>query len=731
MGWRRPGDPLRPDVPNPRFMSGTRCVRARPKTQRIGPLAPAFLAVCMLVSLVTPASAIEAVPELAPHFAALPGLQRNIAMIERTRALIGTDGLAGAVEAVAENSGVSLLDGPSTGASHDADSLAPTLAQPVGELLTAIDSADRVVAQAGPSHITFLKHEPISASQPLNASHITDQVMGSLIGRHRHGGMSSSSAIHTLSAGYIIASAIDDALPRLQALAHDVEGTGPAACDVLDQLPRLCIGGSDKNVYSEDAELLIDLGGDDLYKNSAGGANAETGNGLSESVVIDVGGKDRYQAVLPQSNGNRVVQGAGADNGVGFLVDGAGNDTYTVIDKPKLTAPDSLGAVGQGAAMGGFGMLADLGGNDSYRITSIGPGGTQGAYGQGLGSSGAGILIDGAGDDAYQLVSRPTPLEDQNKFPHPRGASAVGMGAALQGAGLLFDGGGADTTKLLAASVVDRKYASATLEAAGAVAEGLGAGVVGVGMALFGDGKTRHSVLADTRIPTYDREAGPGSLGLAMGAGLEGAGIIDDLGGDDSYKIDATARGSELGLGFTVGMGAGNTGAGLVRDLGGNDRYSANAFAEEQGTGIAITIAQGAALAGGGFLEDLQGDDVYDAVAKAITINPVQLEGLGALGYAQGASLQGAAGLLDGGGKDKYTTKNVYMIGGTNTSLSNAASSAQASVDTGVALFFDLNDSGGDKFVVFPDDAACSGKRGKEEWKDCGQVYGYGRNPNA
>src|SRR5207245_3444341 len=102
-----------------------------------------------------------------------------------------------------------------------------------------------------------------------------------------------------------------------------------APCSVVDEPPALCIGGSGNSTYNKDYALLIDLGGDDLYTNSAGGADPGvpvngTGSGLPVSIVLDLGGNDRYDPVLTPG-GSRVVEGSAYFGGIGMLVDAAGD----------------------------------------------------------------------------------------------------------------------------------------------------------------------------------------------------------------------------------------------------------------------------------------------------------------------------------------------------------------------------------------------------------------------
>jgi hypothetical protein len=133
----------------------------------------------------------------------------------------------------------------------------------------------------------------------------------------------------------------------------------------------IVIGGEGPNTYELDGRfaLVIDLGGDDLYRGFIG-ASADERHG--NSVVIDLAGNDRYEgAPLGLATGRL---------GVGILFDRAGNDVYAL----------RLGSGGTG--FGGVGILFDAEGDDVYTGERM----TQGAAIGGLG-----LLIDGSGHDRY------------------------------------------------------------------------------------------------------------------------------------------------------------------------------------------------------------------------------------------------------------------------------------------------------------------------------------------
>jgi len=66
------------------------------------------------------------------------------------------------------------------------------------------------------------------------------------------------------------------------------QNRGPVLYEAMTPMGKVLVGGSGPNVYGEDAALILDLGGDDLYLNNAGG----TRPGIPVALVIDWGGSD-------------------------------------------------------------------------------------------------------------------------------------------------------------------------------------------------------------------------------------------------------------------------------------------------------------------------------------------------------------------------------------------------------------------------------------------------------
>ncbi len=161
----------------------------------------------------------------------------------------------------------------------------------------------------------------------------------------------------------------------------------------------IIIGGPGPNTYEIDkgVGLIIDMGGDDLYRGMiAASASEDQGN----AVVIDLKGDDTYTGdpfglatgrlgvgLLIDHDGDDVYQldigsGGAGFGGLGILLDSKGNDIYM---GNRLT---------QGAAIGGLGLLLDGAGNDRY---------TSHGFALGFGGPlGVGAIIDIAGQDYYQ-----------------------------------------------------------------------------------------------------------------------------------------------------------------------------------------------------------------------------------------------------------------------------------------------------------------------------------------
>ena len=131
--------------------------------------------------------------------------------------------------------------------------------------------------------------------------------------------------------------------PPLQTVPPGITGEVVFAEDTTYGL--IVIGGTGPNTYEMDGRfaLIIDLGGDDLYRGIIGASSSEE---RGNAAVIDLGGNDTYL-------GDRLGLATGC-LGVGLVIDQAGNDHYHL----------SEGSGGAGFA--GLGILLDITGDDTY-----------------------------------------------------------------------------------------------------------------------------------------------------------------------------------------------------------------------------------------------------------------------------------------------------------------------------------------------------------------------------
>ncbi|MCF8721756.1 hypothetical protein [Nitrospina gracilis] len=354
----------------------------------------------------------------------------------------------------------------------------------------------------------------------------------------------------------------------------------------------IVIGDGQSNVYSDDADVIIDLGGNDRYLNTAGASHV----GRRNMVMIDFAGDDLY---LSRGWGR---QGAGL-LGAGFLLDLGGNDHY-VADH-----------FSQGAGFLGIGVLVDTGGQDRYQCH---------VFCQGAGFLGIGILADAGGDDAFSN-------------------SIYGQGlGATGGYGLLVDADGQDR---YTSGGLFADYSEPIL-AFRSMSQGVGLGYdrwdsliqVSGGVGILSDQNGNDTYVADYFAQGTGQTYGLGILHdgngddrylagrYAQGAGFrQGAGLLLDSGGDDDYLSHA---------GVSQGVGH-ETGVGMLIDRAGDDRYTSSLLSQGAGNGDGI-----------GMLVDTAGDDEYacrDLGQGFGLFDPVA--GQGSFGF-----------LFDtGGGADRYS----------------------------------------------------------------------------
>ena len=377
-------------------------------------------------------------------------------------------------------------------------------------------------------------------------------------------------------------------------------------------------GSGNDTIPGDDALLIVDLGGDDLYTGPCAASTATRPIGL----VLDMAGNDRYES-------DRPAQGAGIC-GVGILVDDAGDDVYRAV------------RYAQGMGQFGFGLCADLGGKDDYFLEF---------GGQGCGYFGIGLLFDVAGDDQYKLYG-----------------DGQGLGG-VSGVGVLADRSGNDRYEAVRQNSVTKRpsYHSPDLDVCVSNAQGCGLGrrgdgadghswAGGVGALLDGDGDDYYT-----------------SGNWAMGTGYWfGIGILHDRAGNDEYR--GVCYTQATGAHFCIGVLIDEAGddkhlaeenqhsslawahdftISILLDAEGNDLYSTGVG------GISYSINRSISM-----LFDLAGDDVYetDVERREKEKNGMQP---GFAKNAEGFRARGGVGtyfadttslglFLDVGGKDKY-----------------------------------------------------------------------------
>lgn len=300
---------------------------------------------------------------------------------------------------------------------------------------------------------------------------------------------------------------------------------------------------------------VVDLGGDDTYRDCGGGL-------LACGLVVDLAGNDRYL-------GGDFTEG-GACFGASLLVDVAGDDRY------------EAGQCSQGAGVFGIGMLFDLAGRDAYRGDR---------FVQGFGGvRGLGALSDVEGNDTYYAGGK---FSHAPLLPENFQSLSQGFGFGLRGAntsggvGVLCDHAGNDI------------YSAEVFGQGASYWFSLGVLVDSAGhdkydLYQYGQGAGIH-LSAGVLFDRAGNDAYSCNNGVAQGCGHDWAsGMLWDLAGDDYYQ----------GSGMTQG-GANANGIGILIDRAGADAYSGN-HPEVEGWSFASRDTIGL-----GLMLDLGGKDKY------------------------------------------------------------------------------------------------------------------------
>ncbi|MDQ7780133.1 MAG: hypothetical protein RDV41_10550, partial [Planctomycetota bacterium] len=368
----------------------------------------------------------------------------------------------------------------------------------------------------------------------------------------------------------------------------------------------LVVAGCGDDTHKTDAALIIDLGGNDVYANNAGGCRSMKERA---ALCIDHSGDDQYSA--PDQ---LCVQGFGFC-GVGMLIDLGGNDRY--ISKH----------FSQGAGIMGVGVLHDAAGDDSYICN---------AFCQGAGAFGLGALLDSAGEDFYECAT-------------------LGQGAGMTlGLGVISDLAGDDRYY---ACVTGKKDALNNLPGysqGGGVsfrqlpAERSLTPYGGVGLLVDSEGNDRY------------RAGGWNSQG---GSYIMSLGALVDMSGNDHYS-GGTAQGSGIHItnaifidkdgndiyegGFRAGGSGSDRSPGFFIDYRGNDIY--NSSTASYGTsckpfGLSIFV-------------DYEGSDKYVSKRPKGPIVMNDWDSFGGIWPESEPHMWPYAICLDLGGKDDYEVRN-------------------------------------------------------------------------
>lgn len=313
---------------------------------------------------------------------------------------------------------------------------------------------------------------------------------------------------------------------------------------------RIAIGTEGKNIYNGHFDLIIDIGGDDVYNMSN---EILTGNNFQ--CIMDFAGNDFYNTYSDFGL-------AGAVFSTSMIFDKAGNDIYK-------SQRGSLGA-----AIGGIGLLYDEAGDDIYEGNS---------FSQGAACFGIGLLYDKNGNDTYIANTC---------------SQAFGM---TQGIGSIIDEKGNDSYLISPRSLDIGRYEDHYVS----MCQGYGLGLRpyyagGIGLLLDCEGNDIYNTDIFGQGGGYwyalgmliDKKGNDKYNGYqySQGAGIHLAvGLLQDDEGWDFYQSNGVSQGCGHDYGF-----------GMLLDQKGNDNYSA------------YSLSQGAGNANGiGLFIDTEGRDGY------------------------------------------------------------------------------------------------------------------------
>lgn len=408
----------------------------------------------------------------------------------------------------------------------------------------------------------------------------------------------------------LIAGAVDDAIAAFtpQAPPAQAQALAPARAPAQPQLsfpPVLAMDlvGID-TLYADDVALILDVGGNDLYDNNAGGSLIALGGGNFIPVTGDPSSYGPSQCVTPTTPCTRVVVGGDFEDAelvfsAALVLDLAGDDTYGLPRAPwhdaRCTSEPVVRKVAiQGAGAGGPGLLFDLAGDNVFRAKTIA---------QGTGHvGGVGVMYLGPGNDRLEAV---------------RMAQGSGL---FFGLGLLVNEGGDDV-------YVGRAPEGGVFNTDGSFCDAEPRYLHGSGFARVTGGASGFAGAL------LDRAGNDLYVGDTKGGGfgeVASVGIFVDEAGDDQYFA---VKGS---LGFASGHpSTSGGGLGVFIDAAGNDRYT-------------LTTAAGLGATPGALVDPTQAPLPY--APYTFWVNEVVTT------FVDPVLISGAAVFYDGGGTDVYDT---------------------------------------------------------------------------
>lgn len=306
---------------------------------------------------------------------------------------------------------------------------------------------------------------------------------------------------------------------------------------------HIVVGGHESNRYEGSFLLILDLGGDDIYR--LGSCRPGASASGAWRAILDQSGSDRYESLEDASIAATYL-------GASLLIDESGDDHY--LGKSHDIASGWLG----------LGVLIDRSGDDFYSGDRCS---------EGAGAGGIGLLIDESGSDIYRAH-----LYSQ----------AFGF---CGGMGHLLDKGGHDLYAAVPFYTDHLRYEDHAVT----LSQGFGFGWRphwSGGVGLLQDLEGNDHYLADNfgqgcsywyALGLLEDRAGNDSYELwqyGQGSGIHlSLAALLDYGGNDSYSLHGVGQGCGHDLAF-----------GLLYDRSGNDRYSCDDLSQGAGNANGIGI---------------------------------------------------------------------------------------------------------------------------------------------